>query len=491
MINGAVGNVLDFGAKGDSTTDDTVAIQSALDSGKVIYFPAGNYKVSAALKFNSNQAIYGDGWTKTTIYTNTAVTPALITSGAAGISVNIQDMFILNQGGTAAINITDATTGILGNSRRVKFGGNPCVIGSGGGINPVMNFFDCDFTPYSATYGCIDLHGDNSYNRFTVMNSVFHCNNSTAFGISVNNTVRGIVQGICIQNNLFEEASGGAISLGSPLIANISDNYCDDNFSQNNPLIYIFKTTGSSTVPTQVTISNNWGIPGNSSISLFDGINCTISGNNFSSVNLTRSTNIFCFGNASTTQFTNYDTTSTFFGVNNYNLPQTLASGTVINQVSNYNSALCIGADLSTTNALMLSMKSASVIKPFLSFLNNTGNQIGSISTTGTAVAYNTSSDRRLKSDITSITTVQSGPVIDALQPRTFIWKANNTVDVGFIADEIQAVIPNAVSGIADAVDEDGNPVYQMLDAAQPEMMAYIIAELQALRKRVAILEAK
>lgn len=45
MINGAPANVLDFGAVGDGVTDDTAAIQAALDSGaKEVFFPLGAYK---------------------------------------------------------------------------------------------------------------------------------------------------------------------------------------------------------------------------------------------------------------------------------------------------------------------------------------------------------------------------------------------------------------------------------------------------------------
>lgn len=42
-------SVKDFGAVGDGVTDDTVAIQAALDAGGLVYFPAGRYKVTAQL----------------------------------------------------------------------------------------------------------------------------------------------------------------------------------------------------------------------------------------------------------------------------------------------------------------------------------------------------------------------------------------------------------------------------------------------------------
>src|SRR5690348_4237531 len=47
-------NVKDYGAKGDGTTDDTAAIQSAINvsttaNPRAIFFPAGTYKITAAL----------------------------------------------------------------------------------------------------------------------------------------------------------------------------------------------------------------------------------------------------------------------------------------------------------------------------------------------------------------------------------------------------------------------------------------------------------
>lgn len=60
MISGAYINVLDFGATGDGTTDDTVAIQSALDSatsGGVVYFPSGEYRIARNIGTNDRWGI--------------------------------------------------------------------------------------------------------------------------------------------------------------------------------------------------------------------------------------------------------------------------------------------------------------------------------------------------------------------------------------------------------------------------------------------------
>lgn len=113
---------------------------------------------------------------------------------------------------------------------------------------------------------------------------------------------------------------------------------------------------------------------------------------------------------------------------------------------------------------------------------------VGSIQFTSIATSYNTLSDRRLKSNISSITPEQSGLIIDALRPRSFTWNDGSN-DVGFIADEVQEIIPNAVTGEANAVDEEGKPVYQMVDMSQPELIAYLVTEVQSLRARIKLLE--
>jgi hypothetical protein len=55
-------SVKDFGAVGDGTTDDTTAIQAAINSGAgAVYFPAGTYLTSNIIYLVANQTLYGDG----------------------------------------------------------------------------------------------------------------------------------------------------------------------------------------------------------------------------------------------------------------------------------------------------------------------------------------------------------------------------------------------------------------------------------------------
>ena len=87
---------------------------------------------------------------------------------------------------------------------------------------------------------------------------------------------------------------------------------------------------------------------------------------------------------------------------------------------------------------------------------------IGSISQAGTTgVLYNVTSDYRLKSDVTPIQNALA--IVEALNPVSFTW-IDGRHDDGFIAHELQAVIPNCVTGEKDAVNEDGTPKYQQMD---------------------------
>jgi hypothetical protein len=118
-------------------------------------------------------------------------------------------------------------------------------------------------------------------------------------------------------------------------------------------------------------------------------------------------------------------------------------------------------------------------------FANNNGD-IGSITTSGSATAYNTSSDYRLKENVTpvpdGITRLQQ------LKPSRFNFIADpgKTVD-GFLAHEAQAVVPECVTGTKDAVDEDDNPVYQGID--QSKLVPLLTAALQEAITRIEQLE--
>jgi hypothetical protein len=115
----------------------------------------------------------------------------------------------------------------------------------------------------------------------------------------------------------------------------------------------------------------------------------------------------------------------------------------------------------------------------FITFYRS-GANIGNITQNGTtAVAYNTSSDYRLKDNIAPMTGALAK--VAALKPCTYTWKsAPDEVGEGFIAHELAEVCPHAVTGTKDAVDEDGNPKYQGIDTSF--LVATLTAAIQELK---------
>jgi hypothetical protein len=92
------------------------------------------------------------------------------------------------------------------------------------------------------------------------------------------------------------------------------------------------------------------------------------------------------------------------------------------------------------------------------------GAQIGTITYSNTATAYNTSSDYRLKHDIQPMTGALAK--VAQLKPVTYKWNADDSESQGFIAHELQEVVPECVTGEKDAVDADGKPQYQGIDSS-------------------------
>ena len=115
---------------------------------------------------------------------------------------------------------------------------------------------------------------------------------------------------------------------------------------------------------------------------------------------------------------------------------------------------------------------------------------IGSITQSGTSsIAYNTTSDYRLKTNIEPLTAAVARLL--QIPVHRFNWLADPTapkVD-GFLAHEAQAIVPESVTGHKDEVDDKGNPKYQGID--QSKLVPLLVAAVQELAARVAALEAR
>jgi hypothetical protein len=125
----------------------------------------------------------------------------------------------------------------------------------------------------------------------------------------------------------------------------------------------------------------------------------------------------------------------------------------------------------------------------FISFrVNAGGTEVGSITTNGTSsTAYGTSSDYRLKENIAPMTGALAK--VAALKPCTYTWKSNGSAGEGFIAHELQAIVPDAVIGEKDAVNEDGSIKPQNIDTSF--LVATLTAAIQEQQAMIEELKAK
>ena len=123
----------------------------------------------------------------------------------------------------------------------------------------------------------------------------------------------------------------------------------------------------------------------------------------------------------------------------------------------------------------------------FMTFRNQ-GTQIGSIIMSNTnATTYGTSSDYRLKENVSDMTGATAK--LKQLKPKRFNWIADttNTLQDGFLAHEVSPVVPEAIIGDKDAKDSDDNPIYQQIDHSK--LIPLLVKTIQELEARITTLE--
>ena len=143
---------------------------------------------------------------------------------------------------------------------------------------------------------------------------------------------------------------------------------------------------------------------------------------------------------------------------------QTAASSGIISATSSNINLFCINTAAASWDAV--------------SFRYNTSTEVGRIACTSTATSYNTSSDYRLKNTIAPMTGALAKVAL--LNPVTFKWNVDGSSSQGFIAHELQAIVPDCVTGEKDAVDAEGKPVHQGIDTSF--LVATLTAAIQELK---------
>jgi hypothetical protein len=119
-------------------------------------------------------------------------------------------------------------------------------------------------------------------------------------------------------------------------------------------------------------------------------------------------------------------------------------------------------------------------------FQNSSGGTSGYINQQTSSVSYVTSSDYRMKDNVAPLSSGLT--TIGELKPVTYNWKIDGAAGEGFIAHELQNVIPHAVTGEKDAVNEDGSIKPQGVDYSK--IVVHLVAAIQELSAKNDALEA-
>ena len=120
----------------------------------------------------------------------------------------------------------------------------------------------------------------------------------------------------------------------------------------------------------------------------------------------------------------------------------------------------------------------------------------GSVVANGNITAFGSTfmnvSDERLKRDVHTIS--ESIDRVLELRPTEFVWKDNNKQDVGFIAQEVEELLPEVVETSKGFIDTDGeqeNEIKDMKTISYPKLIPYLVDTIQVMDKRIKELEKK
>jgi hypothetical protein len=139
------------------------------------------------------------------------------------------------------------------------------------------------------------------------------------------------------------------------------------------------------------------------------------------------------------------------------------------------------GAAFETSGTLMRLKQSApSTTTTKVQLYYNANGEVGSIHTSGTATAFNTSSDYRLKDDYKDFNGLD---LVNNINVYDFEWKSDKTRSYGVKAHELQEVIPQAVNG-----EKDGE---QMQQVDYSKIVPVLLKSIQELKAEIETLKAQ
>jgi hypothetical protein len=223
------------------------------------------------------------------------------------------------------------------------------------------------------------------------------------------------------------------------------------------------------------TGSNNTGLGANAGASLANTSNTTCLGANSSPSSTTVSNEVTVGDNAVTT-----------FRIGTATVTTPPAAAQAGFSVLNANTGSTVAVIAHSANAA-----SAAFVRFYSNGATGTGAAITQAAGGGFPILYSTGSDYRFKQDVEVIDTAEAVNRLLNLRPVRYRFKSqpDGPLVEGFIAHEVQEVVPQAVTHSKDAVDENGNPECQMFD--QSHLIPLLTAACQALHTKNQQLEAR
>ncbi len=471
-------SVKDFGAVGDGVTDDLPAFQAAHDSlspvgssvGGEIWIPPGNYFLSGTWVINKRVKISGaskgdqvqTAGSRLTFPINvTGIRVHSIVSSGTGSGADytvIQDLNLaaVSAAGTVGHGIHMSCRCRLYrlSIRNFAENGLNTVANSGTGTGNANLFYYEDVRVVDVNgHGFFTSEADANAGVFMLCDA--SSNNGWGF---------------------YEDSKLGNTYVGCHANGNLLGSFINegDGGSSNSSVYIGCYIEGGSTAGTSFTGDRSIWLGGTGVPRTLPTVRATTG-----SLELNTTASRFHIFLRDGTEIGRIDSTSKLTGFSGY----TAGSGTLLTNITPSLISLTVNSTASSDR---------------LRFDNPNG-RVGEITTSGSATSYNTSSDYRLKTNIEDMGSALD--VIQQLRPVTYDWKIDGKSGSGFIAHELQKVLPQCVSGEKDAeeventYDENGSvitskvvPSYQGMDVSF--IVPYLVKAIQELQAKVDSLSA-
>jgi hypothetical protein len=143
--------------------------------------------------------------------------------------------------------------------------------------------------------------------------------------------------------------------------------------------------------------------------------------------------------------------------------------------------------EYATNNRLILNIGSSVTSSQDIINFRNPNGIVGGINTDGFTTSFSSSSDYRLKENVVEMTDALDR--VSNLKPSRFNFIGEEKTVDGFLAHEVSDIVPEAISGTKDAVDEKGNPIYQGID--QSKLVPLLVGAIQELKAEIENLKSQ